>query len=111
MKNIILISISIILTSACSEGSQNSAQATLTKDYRKVSDYKSKEDLESAANANNPEALFVLGSMYARGEGVEFSQKKSFELFEKSAKLGSSNAMLQLGLIYRNGNGLIKKMI
>lgn len=93
MKNIILSLILVILTSACSEGSQNNTQATLTKDYRKVSDYKSKEDLESAANANDPEALFVLGSMYATGEGTEFSQKKAFELFEKSAKLGSSNAM------------------
>ncbi|MDR0069301.1 SEL1-like repeat protein, partial [Acinetobacter sp. 11520] len=88
MKFRFLLILSVILTSACSEGSQNSTQGTLTKDYRKVSDYKSKEDLESAAKANDPEAVFVLGSMYATGEGVEFSQKKAFELFEKSAKLG-----------------------
>jgi len=59
MKNIILSSILIILTLGCSEDSQNSTQETLTKDYRNVSDYKSKEYLEKAAKANDPEALFV----------------------------------------------------
>lgn len=99
----------ILVTSACSQQKEEYTQGTLTKDYREVSQYKSIGELEKAAKASNPEALFVLGSMYARGEGVEFSQKKAFELFEKSAKLGSSNAMLQLGLIYRNGNDFIKK--
>lgn len=68
------------MTSACSEGSQNSTQGTLTKDYRKVSYYKSKEDLEKAAKEYDPEALFVLGFMYATGEGEKFDQKKALEL-------------------------------
>ena len=74
-----------------------------------MSEYKSKHDLEKATKANDADAIFVLASMYARGEGEKFDQKKALELFEKSAQLVSSNAMLQLGLIYRNGNEVVKK--
>lgn len=81
----------------------------MTKDYKDVSEYKSKHELEKAAKANDAEAIFVLASMYATGEGEKIDQKKALELFEKSAQLGSSNAMLQLGLIYRNGNEVVKK--
>lgn len=99
----------ILFTSACSQQKEEYTHGTLTKDYKDVSEYKSKPDLEKAAKANDAEAIFVLASMYATGEGEKFDQKKALELFEKSAKLGSSNAMLQLGLIYRNGNDFIKK--
>jgi len=64
-----------------------------------VSEYKSKHDLEKAIKANDTDAIFVLVSRYATGEGEKFDPKKALELFEKSAQLGSSNAMLQLGLI------------
>lgn len=101
----------ILVTSACSQQKEEHTYGALTKDYKDVSEYKSKHELEEAAKANDVEAIFVLASMYATGEGEKLDQKKALELFEKSAQLGSSNAMLQLGLIYRNGNDLIKKMI
>lgn len=99
----------ILVTSACSQQKEEHTYGALTKDYKDVSEYKSKHELEEAAKANDVEAIFVLASMYATGEGEKLDQKKALELFEKSAQLGSSNAMLQLGLIYRNGNDLIKK--
>lgn len=99
----------ILVTSACSQQKEEYTHGGLTKDYKDVSEYKSKHELEKAAKANDAEAIFVLASMYATGEGEKFDQKKALELFEKSAQLGSSNAMLQLGLIYRNGNQVVKK--
>ncbi|RJE69305.1 hypothetical protein AMS70_18500, partial [Acinetobacter sp. JS678] len=99
----------ILFTSACTQDKEEHTHGTLTKDYKDVSEYKSKHDLEKAVKANDAEAIFVLASMYATGEGEKFDQKKALELFEKSAQLGSSNAMLQLGLIYRNGNEVVKK--
>ncbi|ENV97946.1 hypothetical protein F938_01356 [Acinetobacter bereziniae LMG 1003 = CIP 70.12] len=93
VKNIIFFII-IYLTSACTEGSRNNKTENLTKDYKDLTTYTSKADLESAAKENDPEAIFVLGSMYATGEGAEVNQKRAFELFEQAAKLGSSNAIL-----------------
>ncbi len=67
MKFRILLMIFVVLTSACSEGGQNNKSGILTKDYKEISDFKTKDDLEKTARANDPEALFVLGSMYATG--------------------------------------------
>lgn len=72
----------ILVTSACSQQKEEYTQRTLTKDYREVSQYKSIGELAKAAKANDPEALFVLASMYATGEGEKIDQKKAFELFE-----------------------------
>ncbi len=109
MKFHILYLLIALLALGCTEGSQNNKRENLTKDYKDLTTYTSKADLESAAKENDPEAIFVLGSMYATGEGAEVNQKRAFELFEQAAKLGSSNAILQLGLIFRNGNNYIKK--
>lgn len=79
MKNIILISISIILTSACTQDKEEHTYGALTKDYKDykdVSEYKSKHELEKAAKANDAEAIFVLASMYATGEGEKLIKRK-----------------------------------
>lgn len=72
MKLRLLVLTLILVTSACSQEKEKYTRGTLTKDYKDVPEYKSKHDLEKAAKANDAEAIFVLASMYATGEGEKF---------------------------------------
>lgn len=67
----------ILVTSACGQQKEQHTHGNLTKAYKDVSEYKSKYDLEKATKANDAEAIFVLVSMYATGEGEKFDPKKS----------------------------------
>ena len=59
------------------------------------------EDKESKSNI-----LFVIGSMYSKGIGVEQSYLKAKEYFELSAQQNNPEALNQLGTLYENGNGV-----
>lgn len=49
MKLRFLFIVLISLTSACSQDKEEHTQGTLTKDYKDVTEYKSKHDLKKAA--------------------------------------------------------------
>lgn len=53
---------------------------------------------EKAAEQNNADALFYLGSYYLRGIEVNKDEKRGISLYRKAAGFGSSNAMNSLGL-------------
>ncbi|ENV93684.1 hypothetical protein F937_03084 [Acinetobacter calcoaceticus ANC 3680] len=96
--------IPIVLASACSEGGNNH---TVSDTHLKKSVYSSQDELNKAAQKNDPKALYTLASTYATNSTDVEDQKKAFELFEQSAKLGNDEAMLQLGLIYQEGSSYI----
>lgn len=49
-----------------------------------------------AASLNNPRAMFMLGGMYERGEGVKKNLIEAVVWYKKSASLGSVSALKQL---------------
>ncbi|HGH5992087.1 tetratricopeptide repeat protein [Morganella morganii] len=53
---------------------------------------------EKAAEQNNADALFYLGSYYIHGSGVEKNKEKGLSLYKKASELGSSRAMNNLAL-------------
>ncbi|EPW8574434.1 tetratricopeptide repeat protein [Morganella morganii] len=53
---------------------------------------------EKAAEQNNADALFYLGSYYLRGIVVNKDEERGISLYRKAAGLGSSGAMNSLGL-------------
>lgn len=57
------------------------------------------EYLNKAADAGDPEALYMLAGFYCDGRGVPPSRKKSIELFERAANQGHVEAMLELGIM------------
>jgi hypothetical protein len=57
------------------------------------------EYLNKAADAGDPEALYMLAGFHCDGRGVPPSRKKSIELFERAANQGHVEAMLELGIM------------
>ncbi|MFZ3209265.1 MAG: tetratricopeptide repeat protein [Geobacteraceae bacterium] len=53
-------------------------------------------------------SLYMVGYMYARGEGVPQDGKLAAEWYVKSAEKGSVKAMYRLGVMYANGYGVEK---
>ncbi|QXO72613.1 tetratricopeptide repeat protein [Morganella morganii] len=53
---------------------------------------------EKAAEQNNADALFYLGSYYIHGSGVEKNKEKGLSLYKKASELGSPRAMNNLAL-------------
>ncbi len=52
------------------------------------------------------EAAYILGTLYARGEGVGKNPEKAFELYAKAAEQGMADAQWKLALCYKTGAGV-----
>lgn len=52
------------------------------------------------------EAAYILGTLYARGEGVGKDPAKAFELYTKAAEQGMADAQWKLALCYKTGEGV-----
>ncbi len=70
----------------------------------------SKEDtvryLSKGVELNHPIALFVLGVMYSKGEGVEQDVEKAFSYYERAAKMNHPTAIYNVGVMYFRGKGV-----
>ena len=56
-----------------------------------------------AAEQGYPDAQYNLGIMYAKGDGIEQSDKKAIELYKMAAKRGNADAQFNLGQYYFQG--------
>ncbi len=64
--------------------------------------------LTETAKKGDPEAMFNLGVMYAKGDGVEKDPAKACQWYEKAAEAGHAGAMFNLGVMYAKGDGVEK---
>ena len=62
--------------------------------------YIAMEEIQKAAEQNNPDAQYVLGLLYREGIGAPQSDTKALKWFEKAAKQNHSDAQHELGSIY-----------
>ncbi len=63
---------------------------------------------KSHAEAGNPEAQFILGVLYYRGNaGLGKDIIESVHWYRKAAEQGHMNAQYNLGILYATGNGLV----
>lgn len=65
-------------------------------------------EMQSAAEAGNPDAQYALGNMYYRGYGVERNYGTAVRWFEKSAAQDRVAAQYALGMAYQEGRGVSK---
>ena len=65
---------------------------------------------ERLAAKDDRDAIFSLGRLYARGDGVERDFPKAFRYFERAAELGHQRAVLNLGTMYFHGDGVEKDL-
>lgn len=61
-----------------------------------------------AAEQGEAYAQFLLGSMYATGQGVQKDEALAVEWLEKSAQQGNSQAQFNLACMYKEGLGVAK---
>lgn len=61
-----------------------------------------------AAEQGDADSQLNLGSMYAKGDGVQQDKRKAFELYEKAAKQNNPKAQFNLGFMYSKGDGVEK---
>jgi TPR repeat protein len=70
------------------------------------------EEIMRRVEANDAEAMYVLGSHYQAGYGgLQQNEERAMELWIQAAKLGSCQAQFQLGIIYGEGGDLKKAKI
>src|SRR5258707_325811 len=66
---------------------------------------KAREYLRKAADAGQVDAMYTLGSFYAKGRGGAQDYGKAREWYQKAADAGLPDAMYILGLFYAEGWG------
>tara|TARA_Y100000588_G_scaffold37855_1_gene36186 strand:- start:13 stop:729 length:717 start_codon:yes stop_codon:yes gene_type:complete len=66
------------------------------------------EETLSKAKDGDTDAMLLLGTMYATGEGVIQDDKEAVKWYRKAAELGYVKAMYPLGSMYANGSGVIE---
>lgn len=65
-------------------------------------------ELQRKAESGDAKALFKLGLMYDRGEGVPQNYAEAFKWYRKAAELGHASAQFNLGFSYTYGLGVPK---
>lgn len=83
----------------------NLAQKTLGDIYHRKDPYKAFKAYKLSAEKGNKESMFMLGIMYAKGDGTEKDMEKSADMFEHAAGLGHISAQNYLGIAYLEGKG------
>lgn len=61
---------------------------------------------KTEAERNNPEAMWLMGNMYASGDGVRQDLKLAAELYAKAAELNHAESLVSLATLYRTGQGV-----
>ncbi len=63
-------------------------------------------DLHRMAEQGNPEAQFLLGTLYRSGDGVLQNDKQAVDWFQRAADQGYVRALSALGSSYWSGRGV-----
>lgn len=65
-----------------------------------------REATQRAEKQRDPQAMTLLGEMYAGGVGIRADEQKAFEWYRQASELGDSSAMVSLGFFYLRGQGI-----
>jgi TPR repeat protein len=63
------------------------------------------------AERGDASAQYMVGYLYAQGEGVQSSSRSAAKWYRKAADQGDPDAQLNLGLMYVNGTGVTKSYV
>ncbi|MBN2590024.1 MAG: protein kinase [Sedimentisphaerales bacterium] len=64
------------------------------------------EQVKMLANSGNLDAMFLLGSAYQDGLGINKDYHRAIEWYNKAIEVGDSSAMNNLGCMYHDGEGV-----
>jgi TonB family protein len=69
------------------------------------------KNLKPLAEAGDPEAQTLLGTMYLNGQGIEESSTEAYVWYSRAAHQGNTEAQIALSDMYRMGNGVEKNAL
>lgn len=61
---------------------------------------------QKAADKGDAGAMFDIGVLYARGQGVQQDYQQAIQWFQKAADKGDTSAMYIIGIFYEKGLGV-----
>jgi len=64
------------------------------------------EKYQQAAEQGDAGAQFILGLMYATGQGVQKDYQQAVKWYRQAAEQGFAEAQSNLGVMYKNGQGV-----
>ena len=76
--------------------------------YQKKNYKQALTELTPEAKRGKPEAMYLLGKMYAEGQGVERDDVQAFTWFQKAADADFAPAQGMLGMFYAQGRGAMR---
>ncbi len=100
MKKTLLFTVVLMTSNMVHADIDKAQQAYKNKDFKTAY-----AEFIIEAQANNREALYALGLMYGRGEGVEQDFTKALASLSAAADLNHVNAQFLTGNLYRKGQG------
>ena len=125
--SISLLAVLLLTIAGCGEkAAGNKTEATATNDAAStmVAPVKTEKQLSTEvksaeknaewkqrAEAGNAEGQYLLGVMYAIGDGVPKDAAKAFEWQQKAAAQGNADAQYILGFMYADGQGVPKDSV
>lgn len=104
----VIVTLSLILSVSCFASDADEIVRGAQKAY---SAHKFDDALKSyrqAAALGNPVALFQLGAMYERGEGIDRNLAEATKWYERAVDAGSAAAAKRLANMYYDGEGVSK---
>ncbi len=77
----------------------------IAKDYKQTL-----KILKKISSKEYPPANYLLGRLYARGDGIPRNFKTAYNFFHKAAQHGHLDAYRKLALMYKHGDGVKKNL-
>ncbi len=93
--------IGLVVTTSAAAAFDDAWRAYLRQDYAAA-----REGLETAAEAGDARAAWLLGDMYARGRGVAVDPQRALAWKERAADSGDAAAQFAVGEMYAQGRGV-----
>lgn len=97
----VVLGLCVGLVSPVQAGYEDGQQAYKQQNYSKAL-----KEFRAAAARKNAAAEYMLGMMYAKGEGVTADDRQAAEWLRKGAEHGNADAQLNYGLIHLQGRGV-----
>ena len=101
LLSVVVLGLCVGLVAPVQAGYEEGRVAYQAKSYEKAL-----KEFRAAAARKNAAAEYMLGMMYAKGEGVPADDKRAAEWLRKGAEHGNADAQLNYGLIHLQGRAV-----
>lgn len=98
-------SLLLLLAAGCATPDTPVTKSALPVSSAAEKTYPELDSLRAMAEQGDPQAQFVMGNRYERGQGAPQSYAEAFNWYRKSAEQGHAAAQFYLGAMYASGRG------